>query len=100
MRYMAYDYAEFSFYGWNPDIRRDTGQVIQVRKGNNPDIRLAVVRRMIAIIRSHKEDDFTWESPRLNRVVTKSARLKDSAELEDFLMQEFFEDDRRPVGRP
>ena len=100
IRRMAYDYAEFSFYGWNPDIRRDTGQLIEVRKGNHPDIRLAVVRRMIAIIRSHKEDDFTWESPRLGAVVSKSARLKDNAELEAFLMQEFFEDDRRPVGRP
>jgi hypothetical protein len=99
IRYMAYDYAEFGFYGWNPDIRRDTGQVIQVRKENNPDIRVAVVRRMIAIIRSYKEEDFTWESPRLNRVVTKSARQRDTAELEAFLMQEFFEDDRRPIGR-
>jgi hypothetical protein len=101
IRYMAYDVAQFAFYGWNADIRRDTAQVIEVRKGNNPDIRIAVVRRMIAIIRSHEKDDFTWESPRLNRVVQKSARLRDNAELEDFLMQEFFEDDRRPIaGRP
>jgi outer membrane biosynthesis protein TonB len=96
IRHMAYDYAEFLFYGWNKDIRRNTGQVIEVRKGNNPDIRIAVVRRMIAIIRDYEQNDFVWESPRLGRNVTLSARQRDNAGLEAFLMREFFEDDRRP----
>jgi hypothetical protein len=93
---MAYDYAEFVFYGWNKDIKRDTQQLIEVRKGNNSDIRLAVVRRMIAIIREHEQGDFVWESPRLNRKVTLSARQRDNSGLEAFMMKEFFEDDRRP----
>ena len=91
VRHLGYDYAEFLFYGWNKDIRRNTAQVIEVRKGNNPDIRIAVVRRMIAIIRDHEQGDFVWESPRLERHVTLSARQRDTAALEAFLMREFFD---------
>jgi hypothetical protein len=92
---LAYDYAEFLFYGWNKDIRRNTQQVIEVRKGGNSDIRIAVVRRMIVIIREHEQGDFVWESQRLGRKLTLSARARDTAGLEDFMMREFFEDDRR-----
>jgi outer membrane biosynthesis protein TonB len=98
VRRLAYDYAEFLFYGWNKDIKRNTAQVIEVRKGNNSDIRIAVVRRMIVIIRDHEQGDFIWESPRLGRNVNLSARQRDTAALEGFLMKEFFEDDRRPVN--
>jgi hypothetical protein len=96
IRRMAYDYAEFLFYGWNKDIKRNTAQVIEVRKGSNSDIRIAVVRRMIGIIRDHEQGDFVWESRRLGRNVDLSARQRDTAALEAFLMKEFFEDDRRP----
>ena len=88
---MSYDYAEFVFYGWNNEIRRDTMQTIDVRKGDNPDIKIAVVRRMIAIIRQYENEDFVWESHRLGRNVTLSARARDSRGLEEFLMREFFE---------
>jgi len=87
---MGYSDAEFLFYGWNKDIRRNTTQVIEVRKGDAADIRVAVVRRMIAIIREHEQTDFLWESPRLGRNVTLSARLQDNAGLEDFMLLEFF----------
>ncbi|MDB5863019.1 MAG: hypothetical protein JWO70_825, partial [Betaproteobacteria bacterium] len=69
---------------------------IEVRKGSNSDIRIAVVRRMIGIIRDHEQGDFVWESRRLGRNVDLSARQRDTAALEAFLMKEFFEDDRRP----
>lgn len=98
LKYTAYDYAEFVFYGWNKDIRRDTAQTIEVRKGKHPDIRLAVVRRMIAIIREHEKEDFVWQSHRLNRDVTLSARPRDTAGLEAFLIEEFFGDPRRPAA--
>jgi hypothetical protein len=91
---MAYDDAEFEFYGWNNDVDRKTIQRIEVRKGNNSDMRIAVVRRMIAIIRLHAQGDFTWESQRLGKNVTLSARPGDNDGLEAFLMQEFFEDNR------
>jgi len=97
---MSYDYAEFVFFGWNKDIRRDTAQTIDVRKGAESDIRIAVIRRMIAIIREHENGDFVWESHRLERHVTLSARPRDNAGLEDFLWKEFFEDPRRPAQRP
>jgi hypothetical protein len=87
---LRYDYAEFLFYGWNKDIHRNTTQLIEVSKGAESDIRLAVVRRMIVIIREHEQNDFLWESHRLGRYVTLSARARDNAGLEDFLMREFF----------
>jgi len=86
---MSHDYAEFTFIGWNKDIRRVTKQLVEVRKGDNSDIRIAVVRRMIAIIREQVQEDFLWDSQRLG-YRTLSARLKDNKALEDFLMGEFF----------
>ena len=87
--------AEFSFFGWNKDIKRRAAQTIEVKKGNNPDIRIAVIRRMIAIIRQYEQEDFNWESKRLGRVIVLSARSIDTAGLEDFMMLEFFD-----PGRP
>jgi hypothetical protein len=93
---MEYSYAEFYFFGWNKDISRNSKQVIEVRKGDNADIRIAVVRRMIGIIREHETEDFLWESHRLGRQLTLSARARDTAGLEAFMMQEFFFDTRNP----
>jgi hypothetical protein len=92
---MSYDDAAFEFFGWNNQMGRQTPQMIEVRKGNNPDMRIAVVRRMIVIIREHEHEDFTWESGRHGgRVVTLSARLADTAALEKFLLQDLFDDNR------
>jgi len=49
-----------------------------------------MVQRMIALIRTHYSGDFNWESHRQNRVIVLSARLEDNAELEAFLLREFF----------
>ena len=89
---MGVDSAEFLFFGWNKDIRRNSTQRVEVSKGDNANIRIAVVRRMIGIIRDHESGDFTWVSRRLGRDVILSARARDNAGLEDFLMQEFFFD--------
>jgi hypothetical protein len=92
---MSYDDAAFEFFGWNNQMGRQTPQMIEVRKGNNPDMRIAVVRRMIVIIREHEREDFTWESGRHGgRIVTLSARLADTAALEKFLLQDLFDDTR------
>lgn len=93
---LGYDYAEYLFYGWNVDIRRNATQMVTVRKGAHADIRKAVVRSMIDIIRRHEQGDFLWESRRLGRNVNLSARPADDAGLEDFLMKEFFDDPARP----
>jgi hypothetical protein len=87
---LTFDYAEFTFVGWNQDVRRRTKQTIEVRTEGGGDIRRAVVRKMIAIIREHEPVEFLWDSQRLGRSVTLSSRLADNAGLEDFMLQEFF----------
>jgi outer membrane biosynthesis protein TonB len=93
---MTYDDAAFEFYGWNTAMGRKTPQLIEVRKGNNADMRIAVVRRMIVIIREFEKEDFNWESPRQGHIVVLSARLSDNTSLENYLMHEFFDE----VGVP
>ena len=61
---MTYDDAAFLFFGWNKDMGRKTPQLIVVRLGQNADMRIAVVRRMIAIIREYTQEDFYWRSVR------------------------------------
>lgn len=89
------DYAEFVFFGWNKDIRRRSKQTFEVTRGDSPDIQVAVVRRVIGIIREHESGDFVWVSERLGRNITLSARPDATAGLEDFMLQEFFGDARR-----
>jgi hypothetical protein len=93
---MGYTNAEFMFFGWNKDIRRNTKQLIEVQKGNNADTRIAVVRKMISIIREYEQEDFLWESQRLGRNLMLSARARDNAGLEEFMLREFFADPNRP----
>jgi hypothetical protein len=92
---MSRDSAEFIFFGWNKDLGRNFKQLIEVDRGDNSDIRLAVVRKMIAIIREDVSGDFLWVSQRLGRSMMLSARLRDNAELEAFMLDEFFPDPRR-----
>ena len=82
--------GEFAFNGWRPDARGQWREVYEVDAGLGGNIELAMVRRMIELIRTHYKGDFNWESYRLQRVVVLSARLEDTAGLEDFLMREFF----------
>jgi outer membrane biosynthesis protein TonB len=95
---LHYSNAAFLFFGWNKDIRRNTSQLIEVRKGEHSDIKHAVIQRMIAIIREHESGDFLWESDRLGRDVVLSARPADNAGLEDFLWREFFGEPNRQMG--
>ena len=82
--------AAFSFRGWTTDINAARREYINVEIGINPTIEMAVVRKMIEIIRRHYKGNFNWESQRLDRVVTLSAKPEDSEGLEEFLMKEFF----------
>jgi hypothetical protein len=86
------DDAEFIFHGWDEDAGRNIARLVEVRRGANRDIRIAVVRRIIAIIRERERGDFLWESARMGRSLTLSARARDNARLEDFMMHEFFND--------
>lgn len=96
IRRMEFEDAQVTFFGWNRDISRRTFQVLDIRRGSNPNISIAIVRRIIEIIREHEQADFRWESKRLGRELTLSARAADNAELESFMMQEFFTDGGRP----
>lgn len=88
---LSLDYGEFQFYGWNMDMGRRTLQQIEVQRGNASDIRLAMVRKMIEIIRFYQPVEFTWDSRRLGRTVTLSSLPRDNGGLETFMMQEMFD---------
>ncbi len=82
--------ASFVFRGWTGDFGNSKKEYFEVEAKTSQDVRLVMIKRMIRLIRQHYDGDFNWESQRLGRTVVKSARAEDSAELEDFLMQEFF----------
>lgn len=84
--------AEFMFRGWNLSFRRDSTQLVNVEQGADDDIRIAVVKKMIALIRRHKSADFIWDSHRLGKQFTLSAKPEHDSELQQFLLQEFFPD--------
>jgi outer membrane biosynthesis protein TonB len=86
------DYAQFTFFGWNESFGRNWLQQIDVKKGDNSTIDIAVVRSIIEIIRRYENGDFKWYSKRTGRTFTLSARARDNAGLEEFLMQEFYDD--------
>ena len=83
--------AQFSFKGWkNNNVSRAISEYIDVDVPDGGDVKLAIVRKMIMIIRREYSGDFNWESHRLDRVIVLSARREDNSGLESFLMQEFF----------
>ncbi len=82
--------ATFSFKGWTTDESRSTLQIIDVDAGPGGDVKRAVVRRMIELIRTHYTGDFNFDSHRLGRIVVQSARIQDNDKLEAFLLLEFF----------
>lgn len=82
--------AEFAFNGWKPDSSKRWREVIEVDAGVGGDVELAIIRRMIGLIREHYKGDFNWQSYRLGKVIVLSARVEDNAALEDFLAREFF----------
>jgi hypothetical protein len=92
IRRRGYDYAEYMFFGWNENFRSNGLQLIEVRKGNASDIDVAVIRSVIEMIRRYESGDFKWYSRRTGKTVTLSARPRDNAGLEDFMLQEFYDD--------
>lgn len=82
--------AEFSFLGWHSEYSNSHKEVFDVDAGPDGNVRLAVVRKMIEIIRRYYQGDFNWDSQRLGGVVVLSARPKDDKALEAFMMKEFF----------
>lgn len=87
---MGVQTGRFSFRGWTNDPHESTRQTYEVDAGVGGDVKLALIRRMIRLIRAHYTGDFNWESQRLDRVIVLSARPQDTASLEAFMMNEFF----------
>jgi len=90
--------ADVKFRGWSPNFKRRWLQQVTVERGPYPDIETAVVMQMIELIRKEKKGDFQWDSHRLQRVVNKSARVEDTADLKAFLYLEMFPGYRPPPG--
>ena len=90
IRYLGPYHATFSFKGWKNNVNTARLEIFDVDASDGTDIKLAVIRKMIEIIRRDYDGDFNWESRRLGRVIELSARLTDNAQLEAFLMKEFF----------
>lgn len=85
-------YGTFRFNGWKREASNKWRETFEVDAGLNGDVELALVRRMIDVIRLHYQGDFNWESKRLGRVVVLSARPQDQAGLESFMLREFFKE--------
>jgi hypothetical protein len=90
----SFSSATVKFRGWNPNFKRRWLTQVTVELGSNADIETAIVNKMIELIRREKKGDFEWDSHRLNRVVTMSARPEDTEQLRAFLFKEMFEDDK------
>ncbi|WP_240162453.1 hypothetical protein [Glaciimonas sp. PAMC28666] len=82
--------AQYVFRGWGATARESRRQTIEVDAGLNGDINVAIIKSMIALIRKRYPGDFQWDSQRLGRVITLSARETDAQALQEFLMLEFF----------
>ena len=95
----SFSSADVKFRGWNPNFKRRWLQQVRVELGTEPDIETAIVKKMIELIRKEKTGDFEWDSHRLQRVVTMSARVQDTAELQAFLFKEMFPEYRPARGR-
>ncbi len=92
----TFSHADVKFRGWNPNFKRRWLTTASVDRGSEPDIETAIVKKMIELIRKEKNGDFEWDSHRLNKVVTLSARPQDEQELTDFLYKEMFPDYKPP----
>lgn len=92
IRHIGLHSADFMFRGWNLNFRRNSTQLVSVDQGADDDIRIAVVKKMIELIRRHKDGDFIWDSHRLDKQFTLSARPEHGGELQQFLLREFFPD--------
>lgn len=83
--------AQYVFRGWTTDARHSQRQTITVDAGPGGDVEKAIIDSMITLIRKYYSGDFNWDSRRLGRMVSLSARQEDTAGLRAFLLREFFD---------
>jgi hypothetical protein len=92
----SFSSATVKFRGWNPNFKRRWLTQVTVELGSERDIETAIVKKMIELIRKEKTGDFEWDSHRLQKVVTMSARPQDTAALQAFLYKEMFPEYKPP----
>lgn len=90
IRYINLNHAEFSFKGWKNNVNTARLEVFKVESSQHQNIQIAIIRKMIEIIRRDYSGDFNWVSQRTRETITLSARPADTASLESYLMGEFF----------
>ncbi|HZS79922.1 MAG TPA: hypothetical protein VFA14_00605 [Herbaspirillum sp.] len=83
--------AQYVFRSWTADAHHSQRQTITVDVGPDGDVEKAIVDSMITLIRKYYSGDFNWDSRRLGRMVSLSARQEDTAGLRTFLLHEFFD---------
>jgi outer membrane biosynthesis protein TonB len=88
---------DLKFRGWNPNFKRRWLTQVTVEQGSEPDLEIAVVKKMIELIRKEKTGDFEWDSHRLGRIVKLSARAQDNDALMAFLFKEMFPEYKPPA---
>lgn len=82
--------ATFSFNGWVNSLSNQKQQYFEVEAKSGQDVRVLMIKQVISFIRESYQGDFPWDSKRLGKVITLSARPEDNSSLEEFLMTEFF----------
>ncbi|TXI95533.1 MAG: hypothetical protein E6Q34_02860 [Burkholderiaceae bacterium] len=84
--------ATFSFRGW--EVRPGGGrQIYEVDAGLGGNVELAIIKKMMEVIRTRFKKTAPWESNRLGSVIMISMLPEDTEETERFLMKEMFESD-------
>jgi hypothetical protein len=85
--------GSFRFNGWHPESGDNWRESYTVDAGEGGNVQLAIVKKVIDVIRKYKKGDFEFESRLYGHPVTMSARPEDGASLETFLMKELFQED-------
>jgi hypothetical protein len=88
--------ATLIFRGLNTDTSRNAMQQIPIKRGDEDSIEMAIANKIIKFIRKKTNGDIPWRSQCLGRVITLNARLKDTAEPQQFLMRKMFYQDLAP----
>ena len=88
IREMGLHRAQFSFKGWKSNVNTAKLEIFEVQIADGSDGKHEILSKMIEIIRREYSGDFNWDSWRQDRVIVLSARVKDTAALESFLLGE------------
>lgn len=86
--------ANLIFNGWDANVGRKFPRSFPISQGSSPSLDSAIIDKVIEIIRETHPTEFQWDSRRLGKTVTRSARKEDTADLREFLAAEFAYDDQ------